>query len=59
MIEAYGEKALRVILFAFRDFDSEEECHQDEDVVVQDLVLQMFVGIQVRYRLRRVYWSVL
>ena len=47
VIEAYGEQALRVILFAFRDFDSEEECHQEEDDAVQNLVLQMLVGIQV------------
>ena len=46
VIEGYGEQALRVILFAFRDFDTEQECLQDEDVVVQNLVLQMLVGIQ-------------
>ena len=49
MIESYGEQALRVILFAFRDFEREEDCHADEDDVVRDLVLQMLVGIQVGY----------
>ena len=47
MVDEYGEKALRVILFAVRDFSTEAECMQAEDDVVNKLVLQMIVGIQV------------
>ena len=47
VLETYGEKALRVILFAFRDFDRIEDCEQEEDSAVQGLTLQFFTGIQV------------
>ena len=47
VIEAYGERALRVILFAYRILDSEAECQQDEDTLVSNLTLHFFTGIQV------------
>jgi Ca2+-transporting ATPase len=47
VIEEYGERALRVILFAYRDFDSERACNQDEDTLVSNLTLHFLTGIQV------------
>lgn len=45
VITAFAERALRVILFAQRDFDSEQDW-EDEDALLSDLTAVAFVGIQ-------------
>jgi magnesium-transporting ATPase (P-type) len=49
VIEAYATKALRVLLLAYRDFESEQDW-DNEDALASHLTLLSFVGILVRGR---------
>ena len=46
IIDGYAKDALRVLLLAYRDFDSEQDW-EDEDALAQHMTLLAIVGIQV------------
>jgi hypothetical protein len=46
IIDGYAKDALRVLLLAYRDFDSEQDW-EDDDALAQHMTLLAIVGIQV------------
>ncbi len=46
IIDGYAVDALRVLLLAYRDFETEQDW-EDEDALVQNMTLLVIVGIQV------------
>ncbi len=50
VILGFGSQALRVLLLAYRDYETEQDW-EDEDSLSTELTLLAFVGIQVSYLL--------